>query len=118
VVILADFEERLKELRELFKVKEPYKWPRPTPQELFPVPKIEIDYSKCQTPFHCKKCLQICPQAVFYVAVMEQTRFKETDPRQPGSYMLIPLFVSKCTVCNRCVEVCPADAIKIEAPEV
>jgi len=118
VVTLATFEERLKELQELFKVKEPYKWPRPTPQELFPAPKIEIDQSKCQTPFYCKKCLQICPQAVFYVMALKQERFKETDPRELGSYMLIPLFASKCTVCNRCVEVCPVDAIKIEAPEV
>lgn len=102
---------------EVFKAKEPYKWPRPTPQELSPAPKIKIDYSKCQVPFYCKKCLQICPQAVFMILVMKQTRFKETDPKEPDSYMLIPLFRSKCTICNRCVEVCPVDAIKIEAPE-
>ena len=28
-------------------------------------PTIEIDASKCTIPFACKKCLEVCPQAVF-----------------------------------------------------
>ena len=42
-------------------------------------PDIQIDYSKCTTPFNCKKCLQVCPQAVFHVIAAKIEKFKETD---------------------------------------
>jgi NAD-dependent dihydropyrimidine dehydrogenase PreA subunit len=81
------------------------------------LPKIEIDESKCLTPFVCKKCLQVCPHAVFAVAPKEVLRFKETDPQEPGSYRLFVVYRDKCVVCNDCVEVCPVNAIKITLPE-
>jgi len=81
------------------------------------LPKIEIDESKCLTPFACKKCLQICPHAVFVVAPKIVLRFKETDPHESGSYRVFPVYRDKCVVCNDCVEVCPVSAIKITAPE-
>ena len=81
-------------------------------------PKITIDDEKCTVPFLCKKCLQICPTAVFFVErIMErEERLKETDPRIPGNYVLSTPYRSQCTMCNKCVEVCPVDAIKIEMP--
>lgn len=79
--------------------------------------KIEIDESKCTTPFDCKKCLEVCPQAVFQVRVVKVERFKETDPKEPGAYKLVPFYIDKCTGCKDCVEVCPEDAIKVILPE-
>jgi len=76
-------------------------------------PRIEIDRNKCTVPFLCKKCLQVCPQAVFDASPVKMTRMRETDPREPGAYRLTALYRDKCTACNQCVEVCPADALTI-----
>lgn len=80
-------------------------------------PTIEIDATKCATPFACKKCLQICPQAVFMVHVVKVARGVETDPNDPGAYHLNATFRDKCTGCNECLRVCPVDALKITFPE-
>ncbi len=79
-------------------------------------PKIAIDPEKCTVPFLCKKCFQICPTAVFNVerVMAKEERLKEMDPRIDGNYALSAPRRDKCTVCNRCLEVCPVDAIKIE----
>jgi ferredoxin len=92
--------------------------PRNFPQLLFGIrpPKITIDQAKCTVPFLCKKCLQICPDAVFHVTrvMSKEERLKEMDPRIDGNYVLSVARADKCTLCNRCIEVCPVDAIKIE----
>ena len=79
-------------------------------------PKITIDQEKCTVPFACKKCLQICPMAVFHVerVLTKEERQKEMDPRIDGNYVLEAQRRDKCTVCNKCIEVCPVDAITIE----
>ncbi len=79
-------------------------------------PKIMIDLEKCTVPFLCKKCLQICPTAVFHVErdMSKEERLKEMDPRIDGNYVLSAPRIDKCSVCNRCLDVCPVDAIKIE----
>lgn len=79
-------------------------------------PKIIIDHEKCQVPFLCKKCLQICPTAVFHVerVMAKEERLKELDPRIPGNYELAVRRRDKCTACNKCIEICPVDALKIE----
>ena len=81
-----------------------------------PFPKITIDREKCTVPFLCKKCLQVCPTAVFLVerVMAKEERLKEMDPRIDGNYVLHAPRRDKCTVCNKCIEVCPVDAIKIE----
>ena len=73
------------------------------------MPQIEIDRTKCITPFECKKCLQICPQAVLAVAPTKVEPLKETDP---VNYEVQAVFRDKCTVCMDCVRVCPTRAIK------
>ncbi len=80
--------------------------------------KITVDLQKCTVPFLCKKCLQICPTAVFRVGrvMAKEERLKEMDPRIDGNYALFASRRDKCTVCNKCLEVCPVDAIKIEMP--
>jgi len=77
-------------------------------------PKINIDHEKCTVPFLCKKCLQICPTAVFNVSGVKEERLKEMDPRVDGNYVLSAPRRDKCTVCNMCIDICPADALKIE----
>lgn len=79
-------------------------------------PRITIDHEKCTVPFLCKKCLQICPTAVFWVErIMEkEERLKELDPRIDGIYVLEVKRRDKCIVCKKCIDVCPAGAITIE----
>ena len=76
-------------------------------------PKISIDYTKCTTPFDCKKCLQICPQGVFWVLPVKNVKFQETDAKEPGAWKLTVQYRVLCTDCGRCVEVCPVDALTI-----
>jgi len=79
-------------------------------------PKITIDQEKCTVPFLCKKCLQACPIAVFFVerVMAKEKRLEEVDPRIPGNYVVVAERRDRCTMCNRCIDVCPVDAIKIE----
>ena len=79
-------------------------------------PKISVDLQKCTVPFLCKKCLQICPNAVFHVTrvMSKEERLKEMDPRIDGNYVLVASRRDKCILCDKCIEVCPVDAIKIE----
>ncbi len=81
-------------------------------------PRITIDHEKCTTPFDCKKCLLVCPQAVLEVYPIKVEKFKETDKKEPGAYKLVGFYRDKCTMCNKCIEVCPVDAITISLPEV
>ena len=79
-------------------------------------PAITIDYEKCTTPFDCKKCLQICPIAVFRVNPTKEERGKENNKQEPGTYKLVAYYRDACTGCNKCLDVCPVSAIKIEWP--
>jgi ferredoxin len=82
-------------------------------------PRISIDLEKCTVPFLCKKCLQICPEAILHVTrvMSKEKRLEEMDPRIDGNYVLYATRRDKCTGCNLCIDVCPVDAIKIEIPE-
>jgi NAD-dependent dihydropyrimidine dehydrogenase PreA subunit len=46
----------------------------------------------------------------------KEQRLKEMDPRIDGNYVLHVDRRDKCTVCNKCIEVCPVGALKIEVP--
>jgi len=82
-------------------------------------PKITIDREKCTVPFACKKCLQICPELVFHVTrdMRLEKRLEEMDPRIDGLFHLSVSRRDKCTTCNKCLDVCPVDAITIDVPE-
>ncbi len=82
-------------------------------------PTISIDLEKCTVPFLCKKCLQACPMAIFHVTrvMSKEKRLEEMDPRIDGNFVLYAPRRDKCTVCNICIDVCPADAITVEAPQ-
>ena len=82
-------------------------------------PTISVDVEKCTVPFLCKKCLQVCPMAVFNVTrvMSKEKRLEEMDPRIDGNFVLSAPRRDKCTVCNLCIDVCPVDAITVEAPQ-
>ncbi len=86
---------------------------------MYPVvaPLIKIDQQLCTTPFACKRCLQVCPTAVFAVFETKMVRMEETDKYEPGTYRLRVAYRDKCSACNQCVDVCPVGALKIEMPE-
>lgn len=70
---------------------------------------IRWDDKKCTSPRECRKCLDVCPQAVFCIY--------PRDGRKPGkaaeNWAIAPLYLSLCTGCNICEEVCPENAITV-----
>ncbi|MCP4753565.1 MAG: 4Fe-4S dicluster domain-containing protein [Proteobacteria bacterium] len=80
-------------------------------------PTITFDNQKCTVPFYCKKCLKACPTAVLTVAAVKVEKGRETDPQDPGAYVMVARYQDKCTGCNDCIEICPEDAIKVEFPK-
>ena len=79
-------------------------------------PSIRIDHERCTTPFACKRCLQVCPTAVFSVHPTKMVRLEENDKHEPGAYRLNVVYRDKCSGCNFCVEACPEDALTVEMP--
>jgi NADH-quinone oxidoreductase subunit I len=80
-------------------------------------PQISVDYSRCTTPFDCKKCLHICAPAVLRLHTIKVERGRETDKKEPGAYRVEPFFRDRCSVCMECVKVCPVDAISVKVPK-
>jgi NAD-dependent dihydropyrimidine dehydrogenase PreA subunit len=80
-------------------------------------PRILIDYTKCKTPFDCKVCLQLCPQAVFDLATLKYERLKETNKREAGAYQVAPVYRDRCSGCGDCVKACPLAAIVLSYPK-
>ena len=71
------------------------------------------DSNKCPTPRECRKCIEACPQGVFST--------RPRDGRSRGqlteNWALAPLFLSLCTGCEICEEVCPEKAITLSATQ-
>ncbi len=78
---------------------------------------ITIDYSICgdgnkTDPRKCGKCLRVCDPAIF---LLHQTvGAKEENPYDPQIWRITPLWISLCTRCMKCVDICPENAIKVE----
>ena len=79
--------------------------------------KIEIDHSLCGNgggidPRECGLCLKTCEPAVFLLHQSEGE--KQENPLDPDKWCITPLWLSLCTRCMKCVEICPEDAIKVK----
>jgi len=78
--------------------------------------KISIDYGKCGDgigvdPRDCCKCLQVCKPAIF---LLHQTiGSEEKDPYDPEKWRVTALGPSLCSLCMRCVNECPANAVSV-----
>ncbi len=68
---------------------------------------ILVDYETCGDPRECKKCLRICPGALF----MMYSPDKESN--DPEDWRVDVAFTDLCTRCEDCVEACPKGAIAI-----
>ncbi|NHJ14030.1 MAG: 4Fe-4S dicluster domain-containing protein [Candidatus Thorarchaeota archaeon] len=77
--------------------------------------KIKIDHTKCGVnvstdPRDCRKCLYVCDPAVL---LLHPTLEEHPDPNNPDKWVIDAIWLSKCTGCMRCVEVCPESAIQV-----
>jgi Pyruvate/2-oxoacid:ferredoxin oxidoreductase delta subunit len=71
------------------------------------------DSNKCPTPRECRKCIEACPQGVFSTYPRDgRSRGQLTE-----NWALAPLFLSLCTGCEICEEVCPEKAITLSATQ-
>ncbi|MEM2143099.1 MAG: 4Fe-4S binding protein [Candidatus Thorarchaeota archaeon] len=68
---------------------------------------IRVDHGLCKDPRTCKKCLQICPQALFMCYSPDDV---SNDPKV---WRVDVAFVDLCTRCGDCVRVCPVGAITV-----
>ena len=70
---------------------------------------VRWDSKKCATPQDCRVCLDTCPQGVF--------RIMPKEARKPGKatedWVIGTLFLSLCTACGTCSDVCPKKAITV-----
>jgi NADH-quinone oxidoreductase subunit I len=80
-------------------------------------PIININRERCTTPFDCKRCLRVCPPAVFVVFATKMIKGVELDKKEPGNYAVSAMYRDKCTACMKCVDVCPVNAITMSMPE-
>lgn len=62
------------------------------------VPKIEIDYNKCD-PGNCGKCVELCPKNVFEL--------------RDSKLVVLEEKVFDCTLCRLCEASCPKGAIRV-----
>lgn len=71
--------------------------------------RIEWEEKKCPTPRECRKCLELCPQGVFFIY--------GRGGRQPGKkeeeWAIAPIFIFLCDGCKICEQICPQNAIKV-----
>ena len=69
--------------------------------------KIAVDYEKCTDPLSCKKCMQVCPHALFICYS------PDNESNDPDIWRVDVAFTDLCTRCNDCIDICPRDAISI-----
>ncbi|MCJ7666618.1 MAG: 4Fe-4S dicluster domain-containing protein [Actinobacteria bacterium] len=78
---------------------------------------IKIDYTLCgdgngMDPRECTRCLKVCEPAVFLLH--QSTDAEENNPCDPEKWRITPLWLSLCTHCMKCVDVCPVNAMKVK----
>lgn len=80
-----------------------------------PLPVIEVDDAKCENPLACRLCLLACPTRVLGLGTnVAPQKYQETDP---SHFIVRGVRYQFCTLCMKCVEVCPHGAIKVSLDE-
>lgn len=75
------------------------------------LPTISIDDSKCEDPLNCRMCLLACPTRVLGLGTnVGPQKYRETDP---SHFVVRGVRHQFCTMCMKCVDVCPQDAIRV-----
>jgi len=76
---------------------------------------ITIDHEKCKVPASCRKCLEVCPQAVFKMHLAKIEKYTEAEDKD---WHLDPWYWPSCSGCMECVKKCPLNAIKVKARKI
>ena len=85
-----------------------------------PSVEIAIDRERCRfsmyDPRGCKRCLQICPTAVFASRPIEKRDFsKPVEQRvDPTVWTLLVTWEDYCNGCGACIRACPHGALSIK----
>lgn len=75
------------------------------------IPTIAVDDNKCQDPLVCRKCLLACPSRILGLGTnVGPRKYQETDP---SHFVVRGVRYQLCTMCMKCVDACPRDAIRI-----
>lgn len=75
------------------------------------LPTISVDDSKCENPLDCRMCLLACPTRVLGLGTnVGPQKYRETDP---SHFVVRGVRHQFCTMCMKCVDVCPQDAIRV-----
>jgi NADH-quinone oxidoreductase subunit I len=75
------------------------------------LPVIQVDDAKCPDPLACRKCLLACPTRVLGLGTnVAPKKYQETDP---SHFIVRGVRLQACTVCMKCVEICPNGAIQV-----
>lgn len=72
---------------------------------------VIINKKKCTVPAKCRKCLAICPQAVFKLHVGRVEKYKIVADED---WRLDAWYWPSCSGCMECVKICPLKAIKVK----
>jgi len=70
--------------------------------------RIEVNYDKCTEPMLCRKCLQVCPLAVFGLEPLEN---RVEVGREPRKWKLDVVYPELCNGCGGCAKICPVEAL-------
>ena len=74
---------------------------------------ITIDPQRCTNPSDCLLCMKACSPKLF-AQVPAKKATKNLKERPSMIWCSDP---ELCTLCNRCIDVCPQKAIKIETSD-
>ena len=75
------------------------------------LPTIQVNDDKCPDPLACRKCLLTCPTRVLGLGTnIAPKKYRETPP---GNFIVRGVRFQACTVCMKCVEICPNGAIQV-----